>query len=222
MRVIIIGGNRTVYFLAKHFVDSKHHVTVINRDPERAHEMAEQTKATVVLGEGTDVSRLEEAGARRSDVLLALTAHDQDNLIACQIAQRNFGVPRTIAIVNDPDNEDVFRRLGVTVAFSATRIIGNIIEQETSFEDITSIMALAQGNVMVADVRLDKQSPTIGQTLLELDLSEGSLIACVIRGDDYIVPRGSTVLQPGDHLLLISHPDQQTRDLRLLCGSESE
>jgi trk system potassium uptake protein TrkA len=218
MRLIIIGGNKTVYYLARQFVRSKHHVTIINRDQARSRELAEHTKATVVFGDGTNVGRLEEAGARQADVLLALTSHDQDNLIACQIARRNFGVPRTIALVNDPDNEDIFQRLGVTVAFSGTRIIGSLIEQETRFEDITALMTLAQGRVNVTDVRLDTESPAVGKTLLDLELSDHSLIACVIRNDEVIVPRGGTRLQVNDHLVLISQPQSQTRDLSVLCG----
>ncbi len=218
MRIIIIGGSKTVYFLARQFVRRKYHVTVINRDPLRSREIAQQTKATVVFGDGTDVHRLEEAGARQADALLAMTNHDQDNLIACQIAQKMFRVPRTIALVNDPDNEEVFKQLGVSTAFSATRIIGSILDQETNFEDITALMPLAKGRINVTDVRLDAHSPAIGKSLIELELSEGSLIACIIRDDEVIVPRGSTELRANDHLVLISHPEQQKSDLAMLCG----
>lgn len=218
MRVIIIGGNQTVYFLARQFVRRKYHVTIINRDPARSRMLAQQTKATVVLGDGTHVQILEEAGARQADVLLALTSHDQDNLIACQIAQRLFDIPRTIAQVNDPDNEEVFKQLGVTHPFSATRIIGSILNQEAVFEDITTLMPLAHGRVNVTDVRLDEDSPAIGKTLTELELSENSLIACIIRNDEVIVPRGGTQLMANDHLVLVSHPEQQKHDLDMLCG----
>ncbi|MCU0466623.1 MAG: NAD-binding protein [Anaerolineae bacterium] len=220
MRVIIIGGSKTVYFLARQFVRRKYHVTIINRDANRAREIAQQTKATVVLGEGTDVHRLEEAGARQADVLLAVTNHDQDNLIACQIAQKMFGVPRTIALVNDPDNEEIFKKLGVNVAFSATRIIGSLLDQETDFEEVMSLMPLAQGRINVSEIRLDEDSPAVGKTLLELEISENSLVATIIRGDEVIVPRGSTRLEVNDHLLLISQPQHEKRDLAVICGSE--
>lgn len=219
MRVILIGGSKTVYFLARQFVRHKYHVTIINRDPMACRELAQQTKATVIFGEGTDVNRLEEAGARQADVLLALTSHDQDNLIACQIAHRKFGIPRTIALVNDPDNEPIFQKLGVTIAFSATRIIGSIIEQETDYEAVTALMPLAHGRVNVTEVRLDEDSPALGKTLLELELTENSLVACIIRNDEVIIPRGPTRLQVNDHLVLISHPENQKADIEVLCGT---
>lgn len=219
MRVILIGGGQTVYFVARQFVRNKYHVTIIHNDPVVARELAEQTKATVVVGWGADVNRLEEAGARQADVIVALSEFDQDNLIVCQIAQKMFGVPRSIAVVNDPDNEMIFRRLGVTIAFSATRIIGSIIEQETDFEDITALMPLAQGRINVTDVRLDHDSPAVGMNLQELPLSEYTLVAAIIRNDNVIVPRGQTTIQAGDHLVLIMQPDHQKQDLALLCGT---
>lgn len=218
MRIILVGGSKTVYFLARQFVRRHYHVTVINRDPVRAREIAHETKATVVLGDGTDVNRLEEAGARAADAILAMTNHDQDNLVACQIAKKIFSVPRAIALVNDPDNEAIFKQLGVDVAFSATRLIGMILDQETNFEDITAFMPLAQGRINVTEVRLAPDSPAVGKTLLDLELTENSLIACIIRNDEVIVPRGATQLEVNDHLLLISHPDNQRHDIEVLCG----
>lgn len=219
MRIILVGGDKTVYFLARQFVRRHYHVTIINRDAARGHELAERTKATVVQGEGTDANRLEEAGARQADAVLALTSHDQDNLIVCQIAAKRFGVPRTIALVNDPDNEEIFHNLGVQVAFSATRIIGSMIEQETDFDNITSLMPLAHGRVNVNDVRIDTSSPAVGQSLIELDLAPDSLVACILRRDEVILPRGTTRIQAGDHLVLINYPQNEKHDIEVLCGS---
>jgi trk system potassium uptake protein len=221
MRIMMIGGSKTIYFLARQFVERGDHVTIINRDRQRCKELAQQTKATVVFGEGSNVDRLEEAGARRADLLLALTTHDQDNLIACQIAQKIYGVPRTLALVNDPENEALFQQLGITVVFSATRIIGQMIDQFAHFDDITTLLPIAQGRINVTDVRLDANSPAIGKSLQELELTSGSLIAAIIRGEDMIVPRGATRLLIDDHLILISQPDHQEQDLVTLCGEDS-
>ncbi len=220
MRILMIGGSKTVYFLARQFVQRGDHVTIINRDMNRAKELAQHTKATVVFGEGSDVRRLEEAGARRADVLLALTGHDQDNLITCQLAQQIYGVPRTMALVNDPDNEEMFRALGITVVFSATRIIAQMIDQLAHHDDITTLLPIAQGRLNVTDVRLHEDSPAIGKNLIELELTEGSLIVAIIRGDEMIVPRGTTRLLVEDHLILISQPEDQDKNLVMLCGEE--
>ncbi|XWX03340.1 NAD-binding protein [Aggregatilineales bacterium SYSU G02658] len=218
MRIIMVGGDETVYYLARQFVRKGYHTTIINRDAQRARELANDTKATVVLGDGTHIQRMEEAGARQAELVLALTSRDQDNLIACQIAQRNFGVPRTIALVNDPDNEEVFHKLGVTHAFSATRIIASIIDQETDFDAIIQIAPVAKGRITISDVHLEKGAPAIGKTLQDLHLSGRTLIGAIIRDDHVIVPRGSTVLNERDHLIVISEPGYSERDLNLLCN----
>lgn len=216
----MVGGNKTVYFLARQLMQRDYHVTIINRDSARSKELAEKTKAIVVQGEGSDINRLEEAGARRADVVMALTSHDQDNLITCQLAKKVFGVPRTMALVNDPENEQVFEQLGITVAFSATRVIASVIEQQAHFEDITTLMPIAQGRINVTDVRLDAQSPAIGRTLSEIDLTHGSLVAAIIRDEELLVPRGGTRLLVDDHLILISQPEHQEADLVILCGGD--
>ena len=117
MKVILIGGGKLVYFLVRQFASKGYHLTIINQDAVEAKALARQLKATVILGDGSDPGMLKEAGAYQADIVLSLTPHDQDNLVACQIAQKRYGVPRTIALVNDPDYQEVFQQLGVTVAF---------------------------------------------------------------------------------------------------------
>ncbi|MGJ3238057.1 MAG: potassium channel family protein [Anaerolineae bacterium] len=218
MRIIIVGGSKTVYYLAREFMRQDFHVTIINRNADRARELAEKTKATVIHGEGTDLDIIEEAGARQADVVIGLTSHDEDNLVICQIAQKQFSVPRTIAMVNDPDNEAVFQKLGITIAFSATRILGSIIAQEAVFEEVTSLLPLARGKLNITEVRLDADAPAVGKNLIDLELSEETLIACIIRNEQVTVPRGSSVLEVDDHLILISESGKLTHDLEMLVG----
>jgi trk system potassium uptake protein len=218
MRIIIVGGDETVYYLARLFVRRHYHVTIINRNETRSHHLAQHTKATVVLGDGTDVHRIEEAGARQADAILAMTPSDPDNLLICQIAARRFRVPRTISLVNDPDNEEIFQRLGVSVAFSATRIIGSLLERETDFDSIKALMPLARGHLNIVDIRIDADAPSAGRSLLDLPLAPDTLVACILRGDDVIVPRGSTFIQPDDHLIIITHPENEQENIAILCG----
>lgn len=221
MRIILIGGGETVYYLARQLKDKSHHVTIINRNAQDCQRLFKHTDATVIHGEGTDQDRLEEAGARKADVVLALTPYDQDNLVACQIAQKIYGVPRTIAMVNDPDNEEIFNQLGVSDAFSSTRIIATMIEQRARFDDIKRLIPVGEGQVHVADVELDEESPVVGKRLMDINLSEDTLIASIVRDDDVIIPRGNNQLQVGDHLLVISKPGNEEKDLEILTGEQS-
>lgn len=218
MKIIITGGGKTIYFLAKQFITEGHNVTIINRDPEESQTLSHQLDATILLGDGSDPETLEQAGAGSADVLLSMTSHDHDNLVTCQIASKEFDVPRTIALVNNPENEEIFRKLGASLIFSATRIITSLLEQETGFMAITNLMAVAQGKVNVSEVRLSENAPVLGKSLEELKLPEGFLLATIIRNDEVLVPRGSTILQAHDQLILIGQAENYRDILRILTG----
>lgn len=221
MRVILIGGGETIetiYYLARLFDRRGYHTTVVNPFREEAQTLSRQVQATVILGDGSDPAVLEEAGARRADVVLALTAYDPDNLVACQIAQTMFKVPRTMALVNDPDNEELFHQLGIPLLFSATRVIGSLIEGQTVYDEITHLFPAAEGRVHVTELVLTGESPATGRQLQELSLPHDSLVAAIIRGDEVIVPSGISRLQAADHLILIALPEHQEEALRILTG----
>jgi trk system potassium uptake protein TrkA len=221
MRVLLIGGGETIetiYFLARLFTRRGYRVTIVNPYPDEAQMLARQVKATVIVGDGSDPAVLEEAGARRADVVLSLTPQDPDNLVACQVAQRLYHVPRTMALVNDPDNEQIFRQLGITEVFSATRVIGSLIEGQTVFDEITHLFPAAEGELHVSELVLDEQAPATGKSLAELDLPQDSLVAAIIRDGQVIVPRGQDRLQVADRLILIAVPENQEAVFRLLAG----
>ncbi len=220
MRVILIGGGKLVYFLAKDFLSKGHQLTIINHDPTEARNLSRHLKATVILGDGTNPQKLQEAGAYGANIILSVTHHDQDNLVACQIAKKRFGVSRTIALVNDPDYQEVFLKLGVTVAFSATQILATLIEQQADFDEIKSLIPIAQGQLSVTELTLPVDSPAVGQRLANLTLPEGSLVACILRQGEVIVPRGWSHLQAADRLIVISQPQNYEQVFQILTGEE--
>lgn len=222
-RVILIGGGETIetiYYLAKHFSGQGYRVTIVNPYPKEARTLSQRVEATVILGDGSDPAVLEEAGARQADVVLSLTPYDPDNLIACQIAQKRFNVPRTIALVNDPDNEEIFRLLGIDLIFSATRIIGTMIEGQTIFEDIASLHAFSEGRVILNEVILRNTAPALNKTLEQLKLPNDSLVATILRQGQLIIPGGKNRLLAEDRIIVITRPENQAEVLRILTGDK--
>jgi trk system potassium uptake protein TrkA len=222
MRVILLGGGETVetiYFLARLFVRRGYEVTIVDPDPAEAQILARRVGATVLWGDGSDPVILEEAGARQADLVLSLTSYDPDNLVACQIAQKLYGVPRTLALANDPENEDVFRRLGITEVFSSTKVIGSLIEGRTVFDEITHLFPADEGRRYVTEVVLDEKAPGVGKALEELDLPAESLVVAIIRGGQVVVPGAQDRLQVADRLIAIALPEHQEHLLRALAGA---
>lgn len=219
MRVILIGGGKLVYFLAKQFTSKGYHLTIINADEQEAIALSRNLQATVINGEGSNPHILSQAGAYRADIILSLTGNDEDNLIACQIAQKEYGVPRTLALINDPENRPIFEKLGVNVAFSATEIIANLIEQRTSSDEIKNLLPVAEGKINVTEIALSDSATAVGKTIQELQLFRGTLIASILRQGQVFVPRGDTILTARDRLILISQPEYSEQLLQLL-GAE--
>jgi trk system potassium uptake protein TrkA len=224
MRLIISGGGETietVYFLARLFAERGHRVTILNPYADEAQYLSRRVQATVILGDGSDPHALEEAGARRADVLLSLAPYDPDNLVACQVAQKRYGVPRTLALVNDPDNEAIFRQLGIGEVFSAARVIGSLMEGQTLFDEITHLFPADEGRRYVTEVVLGEDAPGLNQTLQELALPPESVVACILRAGEVLVPQAESRLQVSDRLILVTSPNQQEEALNILTGEKA-
>ncbi|RJR38413.1 MAG: TrkA family potassium uptake protein [Desulfobacteraceae bacterium] len=219
MKVIIVGEGKTLYFLCRSFTAKGHVVSLINRSREECEELAGRLKVTIICGDGSDPVILEEAGAMGAEVVLAITPNDQDNLVISQIASLQFGVPRVMALANDPDNKDAFEQMGVH-AFSTTLIISNLIEQRVSLEQITNLLPVGEGRVNITEVVLDAGSPVAGKTLEDIRLQENALVAVVIRDSQAIVPRGATLLMQGDRLVLITLPENHGSVVRMFTGEK--
>ena len=219
MKVIIVGGGKTLYFLCRNFTAKGYQVTVINRNKDECIQLARQLSAMVLHGDGSDAGILKEAGAMGSDAVLAITPNDQDNLVICQLASIQFGVPRAVALANDPDNAEVFDKLGVT-AFSTTHIVGSLIEQRASLEQITNLLPVGEGRVNVTEIVLDADSPVSGKRLKDISLPVNALVAVVIRDNQPIVPRGSNELLAGDRLVLMTLPENHGPVLKVFTGEK--
>lgn len=218
MKVILIGEGRGVHFLAQTFLRNEHAVTVVTRDAADAAKCASLRGVTVVHGDGTSPALLADAGARGADLVLAATPRDADNLVACQVARTAFSVPRVVAVVDDPDNEAVFRALGIhAISFSHT--IAHLVEQWATCDRVKNLLAAAEGRVTLSEVTLDTSAPLGGRAIADAGLPTDALIACVLRDDETIVPRGATVLRHGDRVLLVALPGAHAEALRILTRS---
>ncbi|MDY2799712.1 MAG: NAD-binding protein, partial [Fusobacterium mortiferum] len=112
MNIIIVGEGKEVHFLIKSFISKGHHVTLIINNKEICRRFSkEHEEIEVVYGDATKPTILEDAGAVYANIVIALTQHDPDNLIICQMAKELYGVARTFAIVNDPKNVEIFKKL---------------------------------------------------------------------------------------------------------------
>ncbi len=203
MYVVVVGGGQVGVNLTKLLLSEKKEVLLVEKDPKRYAQLADEFGENVILGDGTELGTLMDTGANRADVLIAATGADQDNLIICQTAKILYLIPKTIARVNDPRNEELFQTLGVDATVSSTRIIGSLIEEKIDPGMAIPIMAL-KGEVEIFQTELEKDSPLLGKKLSKLKLPEDVIIFAAIRENEVIIPKGDTVFEEGDKLMVLA------------------
>jgi len=204
MKIVIAGGGKVGYYLVKTLLPYKHKITLIESKIELCEKIANELNISVINGDGTSIEYLTEARTDVADIFIAVTGKDQENLIACQLAKRNFGVKRTIARVNNPKNISVFEKLGVDKAVSSTSIIADLIEQEVDYKGMVTLMELKGGLITLNELLITSNSPVINKSLKELRIPKGSLLISVIREDEVIIPSGSTIIYEGDYIITAS------------------
>lgn len=216
--VLIAGGGKVGVNLARALIESGHEVALIERDGARAAALSARLGCPVYIGDSSTHDILEEAEAWRARVFVAATGSDQDNLIACQLAKKVFGVPKTIARASNPKNEEVMAKLGVDATVSSTAIIQHVIEQELPTIRIKTLLSLQEGAFQIIEYVLDRDSPAAGRMVRDIELpSEANLIA-IIRGNQTMVARGDTLLAEGDTIVAIVRTDQEKKLREALIG----
>ena len=215
MYIIVAGGGKVGYYLTKTLLSEGYEVLLIEKNPEKVEIFQERFGAVLVEGDAAEAGVLASAGAGRADVVIAVTGEDEDNLVICQIAKKKFQVGRTIARVNNPKNEQLFRMLGIDVTVSQTNYIMHLIEQSIPERSFTHLLSLRHAGLAMIDARIGVGSTVANKKIDDIDFPDDCIIAAVARGSNVFVPQGTTVLLPGDEVIALAVREQED-DLRRL------
>jgi trk system potassium uptake protein TrkA len=198
MYAIVVGGGRVGYYLTKRLLQEGHEVLLMEKDKQRASTCSEMLGDMVMWGDGCEVSLMTEAGFGRADCIIAVTGDDEDNLVICQMAKGQFMVPRTLARVNNPVNEELFLKLGIDTTVSSTSLIYNLIDQQIEPGHVIPLGALKRGNIEVVAISVSERSPILGKTIRELKLPREALVISIVRGEDGMLPSDDIRFAAGD------------------------
>jgi trk system potassium uptake protein TrkA len=201
--VLVVGGGKVGYYLAKELVQAGHEVVLLEKDAVRAAQIADEIGSIVLAHDGCEGKYLGEAGANRADIVAAVTGDDEDNLVICQMAKHHFDVPRTIARVNNPKNESLFKHLGVDEIISPTRMILGSIEQDIPVHELLHLGTLGGSDLELIEAPLLHGSPAIGRSLNDLSIPEGCSLFAVVRDGRAMPLRPDTILVEGDKVIAI-------------------
>ncbi len=220
MYIIIVGGGNVGYYLSKYLLSEGHEVLVLEKDAVNCARFEDDLGSICVRGDGCEVSTLAEAGTSRADVFIAITNEDDDNLVACQIAKFKFNVPRTIARVNDPKNEDIFQKLGVDSTISVSGLIFQTIEENLPAHPLVHLLTHAASGVEIIEIKLHDRSKAVTKSVKQLKLPAGFALMLVIReGQNPQVIGEETAFKSDDRIIAIA-PTGKENELRdLLIGN---
>ncbi len=210
MYVIIVGAGKVGYYLTKRLQQEGHEVLLMEKDKRRAYSLNEMLGDTVLWGDGCEVRVMAEAGFGRADCIVAVTGDDEDNLVICQMAKGEFNVPRTLARVNNPSNEELFQQLGIDTTVSSTSLIFNLIDQQIEPGQLIPLGALKKGNIEVVAISVSERSPVLGKSVRQLSLPADALIISVVRGENGRLPSDDLRFEAGDSVVaLVSASSEQ-------------
>ena len=216
MYIIVVGGGKVGYYLTKTLVTEGYEVFLIEKNPAKCHVYAERFGAVVMQGDGADASVLQAAGAARADVVIAVTGDDEDNLVISQMAKVKFHVGRTIARVNNPKNEELFRRLGIDVTVSQTNVILSIIEQQIPERPFVHLLALRHADLAIVEAKVSRSSPVVNETVGSTHFPSDVNLTAIMRNGDLIIPTGQTVIRAGDEIIAVTKRDREDELRHLL------
>jgi trk system potassium uptake protein TrkA len=206
MYVIIAGGGKVGWNLARELLDKGHEVTLLEGHRERYLTIEEELEHNVQYGDATELWVLERAGIQRADLVIAVTGDDEDNLLISQMAKEKYLCERIIARVNNPRNRQWFELLGIAPAVSATDLILRLIEHEVPSYGLVHLLDLRDEQLEIIEVEVTPGSPAAGSPVSDMDLPEGALVISVLRDGKGFVPKADTVVEAGDEVLLVLDP----------------
>jgi trk system potassium uptake protein len=218
MYIIIGGGGEVGYYLTRNLLKQGHEVLLMEKDPVRLQTLSDELGQSIFKGDACEARMLEEAGARRADVVIAVTGEDEDNLVICQVAKQRFNVGRTIARLNNPRNDILFQKLGIDVTVSPTRSILSLIETELPGRRFVMLMTLKRAGLEIVELNIPAISPVVGKKLSQINLPRRCNLALIIRDGEPIFPGGDTELEANDDVYALV-TDEGEEELRSSFGT---
>ena len=210
MYALVAGGGKVGANLARSLLRMGHEVTLIEQSQYRFDRLEAEFEHQILLGDATELHVLELAGiARPPELVLAVTGDDEDNLIICQLAREGYRVPKVVARVNDPRNQEHFDLLGIGQTVCATSNILGLVEHEVPEHGIVRLLELRKENLEIVELQVDRDSPAAGRRVAGLTLPDGSRLISVMRNGKSELAHDSTVLRPGDQVLAVVEPGKE-------------
>lgn len=208
MKIVVANGRHAADYVISIF-KNKHQLVVINQNRENVHYLSEKNNIPVFFGEPHRKYVLQEANARDADIFMALGFNDAENFAACLLAKKAFDAKKTICIVTNPKNVDLFRQLGIDSVISSTALLADSVIAESSLEDLIKSVSIEDNKIVMVEIVVKENYKIARQKLMDINFPKTGTISCIYRKPHAIIPNGSTVILPKDKLVVVTTPAEQ-------------
>ncbi len=202
--VAIIGGSEIGYHVARLLSERGFRPRLIEQDPERARQIAEDLPRTLVMeSDATDIAFLEREHIGDADVVVAALESDEKNLLVSLLARR-LGTDRTVAIIDTPSYVELFETVGIDVAINPRVVVAEEITRLTQSGKAENVALIETDKAEVIEIEVEDSSVLVGRPIRESigELPDGVVIGAITRRNEFVTPRGDTEIYPGDHVVL--------------------
>ena len=207
MKVCIAGGGKVGMYLAQSLLAHRHKVTIIEPKEALCRSLADTLDIPVICGDSVSFDTLRTADVASCDAFVAVTGTDEDNLVACQIAKREFGVDRTVARASNPKNRELLHTLGVDTVVCGTDNLSHILEREIETDTIRQLLSLGGGTASLNEILLPENFKFAGHALKDIPMPGDAILVSITRDTEFIIPHGNTTLLPWDRILCLTQDD---------------
>lgn len=214
--VMIMGGGRIAYYLAKYLDEMNIRVKIIEIDRERCRELTELLpNALIICGDGSDDTVLKSENLSEMGAFVAVTGRDEDNIISALLAKQ-YGVGKVIAKVNRINHPEIIKNMGIDNVVSPKLITANYILrfvrglQNAMGNHVNALYRIVENKAEAIELTAGNSSKYIDIPLKKLNVKKGILIAAIVRRNEIIIPNGNDVIKPRDNVILITKDNKIT------------
>jgi trk system potassium uptake protein TrkA len=220
VKVTIAGAGNVGTYIASDLHEAGHDVLLLDKSPDLVERLRPTLDVNWFVGDACEVSSLHAAGIDGSEVMVAATGDDEDNLVVSLLAKQEFAIPRVVARVNHPKNQWLFNEnWGVDVSVSTPHLLSALVEEAVSVGFLVRLLQFEGGQARLVEVTLADDSPAAGRNIAELNVPRDATVVAVVRQGHVVVPRGDTVVNAGDEVLALVTPDSEDPVRAILIGT---
>jgi trk system potassium uptake protein TrkA len=220
MRAAIAGAGNVGTHIANDLAEAGHEVLLLEQNPDVAARLRLVDGVKVVVADACEPTLLTAAGLETCDVMVSVTGDDEDNLVISLLAKQVFAVPRVVARVNHPNNQWLFNETwGVDIAVSTPHLLTALVEEAVSVGSLVRLLQFEDARLV--EITLAEDSPAGNRAISDLGVPRDATVVAVIRERHVIVPRGETVMAPGDEVLVLVTPESEEAVKSLFVGSSA-